>query len=130
MTWAAYETPLKAYVDVSGSSEDANLQLWLAAAVDAADRFMNNPFDATDDLSPSTLPDVVILGVYEYVRLARSVLGSTGKGLGVKSAKTGDLSEAYVAGGSSRAINVAAVADSLSRAVQGFWRSWIYQFTR
>jgi len=134
MTWAAYETPLKAYLGVSGSSEDASLQMWLAAATGAADRFMNNPFDGSSTIAPDTLPTEVVLGVYEYVRGARSSLGQNARPFGLMSARTGDLSETYAAGVSAGvgpgSVNALEIFDALARASQGAWRSWIYRFNR
>jgi hypothetical protein len=134
MTWTGYETQIKAYCGVTGSSEDDNLQLWLAAATDAADRYMNNPFDGSSNLAPETLPTVVELGVYEYIKQARLVLGETGRPIGLMSVKTGDLSETYTTGVSAGtggvAINTIEMFDALARASLGAWRSWIYKFNR
>lgn len=124
LTWAVVEAPLKAYLGVSGSAEDASLQLWLASATDAADRFLNNDFvdDAGSDIP---IPDAVRLGVFEWIRLARQTMGASGLPIGavaVASVKTGDLSESYTTvqpGGGS-----GVSTDRLLDAVKEHWRNW------
>lgn len=124
LTFAVVESALKAYLGVSGTDEDASLRLWLASATDAADRFLNNDFedDAGADLP---IPDAVTLGVFEWIRLARQTMGTSGLPIGavaVQSVKTGDLAQTYTtinpnAGGS-------ASLEGLLDAVKQHWRNY------
>lgn len=104
--WAALETELKDYLGITGSSEDANLQKLLLAALRAGDQFCNNPWtisdtpeymwgtESGDDVIP---PDDVKLGVFEWMRenRARIALPIAPSGTTPTTRKTGDLSEGY-----------------------------------
>lgn len=85
MTWAAYEAPLKAYLGVTGTSEDASLQLWLAAMTESVDMYLEATY--------TTLPSTIVLAVYIAIATMRERQASGG---GLRSASTKDLSEAYM----------------------------------
>lgn len=125
-TFDVVGTELRDYLCIGGRDEDPALRLWLAAATDAADRFLNNPFDGTTSLAVTPIPETIKLGVFEYVRLARVSLGANGRPLGLVAKRTGDLAETYSQGGGGVGApsSSAALADALFDAVKGFWRSW------
>jgi plasmid replication initiation protein len=83
-TWALLGSSLKAYLGISGSGEDAQLQLWLAASAEMADQYLDGAlFDS--------LPASVEQALYDVVRLHRSRQDNDG----VARAKTNDLEVGY-----------------------------------
>lgn len=93
-TWATYATALKAYLGVSGSTEDTNLQLWLESAAVDCDDFVGEDAFTDDDGDPITHPIKVKLGIFEWVKAYRSRT-LRGAGPGVTSVRTGSLAETY-----------------------------------
>jgi len=89
MTWTLMETPLKAFLSVSGSGEDSNLQLWLGAMAAACDSHL----DITDeDDEFTTLPDPVKLAVFMAVEILRHRHGLKD---GLTYSTTNALAESY-----------------------------------
>lgn len=126
-TWASYGTALKAYLGVSGSSEDTNLELWLAAAAEDCDDYCGwywtDEDDELRDETPDTHSNKTKLGIYEWVRAYRSyVLRGAGVRVGVIEIKTGPLKEKYGSGGDDGMM--------LARqAAAGLWQAGIYDVT-
>jgi hypothetical protein len=95
-TWAAYEAPLKAYLGLTGSAEDAQLQLWLTSAAEDCDNYTGNDFTDADG-SPITHPKSIELGIYEWVKNFRSWYDPE-RNAGLSQVQTGPLREMYRGG--------------------------------
>lgn len=97
-TWDAFGTTLKSRLDIGDSSEDENLTDWLAIATEAADQFLENPFDDSTRY-PSGLtigdPRTILAGIVKFVRIIREL---ERRPFGLTSAKTDQLSESYAYG--------------------------------
>jgi hypothetical protein len=121
-TWDATKVELKAYIGITDTSEDVQLELYLAAAVDQGDTYCNNPFTDDDDVDVAH-PEQVKLGVFEWVRHRRDLghTGGSGRPIGLTSAKTGDLSEGYAY--STRIAGGIWSPKIITDAVKGYWRS-------
>lgn len=106
-SWATLEVDLKAYLGITGSSEDDLLERLTIAALRAGDQFLNNPWtvedtpesmwgtESGDDIIP---PEDVKTGVFEWVgekRREKQSETSVPPGMALTSKKTGDLSEGY-----------------------------------
>jgi hypothetical protein len=93
-TWAAYEATLKAYLGISGTSEDTNLELWLSVAAADCDAFVRWAW-----VDPDTGNDVqhgpgVWMGIAEWVRNFRYYFQRNSMS-GIRSKRTGALHETY-----------------------------------
>jgi len=115
VTWATHETALKSYLDVSGSDEDVRLESLLLLATIAADEYFDGDLDELDDV-----PQLVIDGCYEFVRLARDEDLVLARAHGVTSAKTRDLQQAF----DSRA-EATPLLESILTEVGSYW--WPYK---
>ena len=93
-TWATYSVALKAYLGVSGSTEDTNLQLWLESAAVDCDDFVGEDAFTDDDGDPIAHPSKIKLGIFEWVKAYRA-RAQRGAGPGVTSVRTGSLAETY-----------------------------------
>jgi hypothetical protein len=111
-TWAAHETAWRERIGIA-SGRDAEVRGLLAAAATAADQYLSNPFDGSDDLSPSVHPLEVWEGMVAW-GAARLRVASVNTGL--TAATTGSLQEQYGAG-----LNVAAAPLESAKA---FWWPW------
>lgn len=93
-TWAAYETAWRTRLGITTGREE-ELRALLSAAARAGDQYMANPFDGSDDLSPSNHPPEVWEGMVAWaqasLRLGQANAGLTG-------AMTGGLQEFYAQG--------------------------------
>jgi len=90
-TWAAYETQLKAEFGITDASQDSKLRRELRLAALGGDAYIGCrwPGDTpipTDDL------DTLFGGIIAYIDKLRATEGMTD---GLRSVKTGDLSETY-----------------------------------
>lgn len=126
MTWEASEAALKKFLglECADNTDDSRLMLYLAAATDAADTYMNNLFQ-DDDGVDLLIPSVVQLGVFEYVRLARETVGPDGLPvgtLGIASQKTGDLAVGYRSAAIAGSLSPE-TSDKLLNGVKNFWWS-------
>lgn len=125
-TWADYGTPIKAWLGVSGSSEDVVLQSLLEAAAVDCDNFCGWYYtDEDDEIVDQTPTDpgaepMIKLGVYEWVKAARAMYSSPAAG-GVTVVKTGQLSESY--GNNPAGVNAINLA---RRAAYPLWESAVY----
>lgn len=88
MPWSSQGTPLKAYLGVSGSSEDSNLTLWLGAMTARVDQYLD--LDEADELT--ALPDPIKLAVYDAVGSLRL---RHGRPSGLSYSMSGPFSESY-----------------------------------
>jgi len=88
-TWALQETGLKAFLGVVGTAEDLNLQLYLAAAAETADQYLD--LTTAEIALFTTLPEMVRLAVYSGVRAWRFRSNNSG----LMEAKTKDLTEKF-----------------------------------
>lgn len=95
-TWALYEAPLKAYLGVTGTAEDDNLQLWLTAAAEDCDFYTGNDFTDGDG-DPITHPVSIRVGIYEWVKHFRSWYDPN-RNAGATEISTGPLREKYQGG--------------------------------
>ena len=111
-TWAAYEAAWRARIGIA-TGRDAEVQGLLAAAATAADQYLANPFDGSDDLSPAQHPLEVWEGMVAW-GMARLRVMSVNQGL--TAATTGSLQEQYGAG-----LDVTAAPLS---AAKGWWWPW------
>lgn len=93
LLFATYETDLKAYLGITGTSEDTWLSRWWNAACVDGDRYLGEPFTDADG-NDLPIPEGVVQGVYEWVRMMRSFYVSAASP-GVASVKTGDLSQNF-----------------------------------
>jgi hypothetical protein len=105
--WATLEAEIKAYLEITGSSEDVNLQKLLLVALRAADQFCNNPWTVEDtpeymwgtqiDAIDVLPPDDVKLGVFERIREDRARIAApvNPHGTVVTTKKTDALQESY-----------------------------------
>jgi hypothetical protein len=126
MTWEASEAALKKFLglECADTTQDSRLMLYLAAATDAADTYMDNLFQDADGVD-LPIPSVVQLGVYEYVRLAGETVGPDGLPvgvLGIATQKTGDLAVGYRSAAIAGSLS-AETSDRLLNAVKNFWWS-------
>jgi hypothetical protein len=93
-TWASYETALKAYLGISGTSEDDNLQTWLAAANADCDAFVRWTWVDPDTGLDVTHGPGVWLGIMEWIRTYRYHY-LRADSAGIRSKRTGALHETY-----------------------------------
>ena len=100
-TWPDFKTPLKAFLGVSGTSEDDNLTLWLAAAAADLDIvagwYYTDPVtgEAVDETPTDPSANALLkLGVFQWVKVIRALHDSPAEA-GLTSVKTGALSESY-----------------------------------
>lgn len=95
MTWADYEAPLRAALEVP-SGEDDYLEALLDAAASAADTFIDRDW-LDDDGADIALPARVVQGVYEWARVVRSARpqATSGQPANVKQVKVGDNQVTY-----------------------------------
>lgn len=82
---------VKSYLGVTGTSDDALLTLWLAAAKRAADDYCINPFTDADG-EEEAIAEPVELGILDYVGWHYM---SRRRGKNVTEEKVGDLSVKY-----------------------------------
>ena len=92
-TWALTGVALKAYLGVSGSTEDTNLTLWLASASEDCDDFVGADAFVDDDGVDITHPTKIRLGIYEWVKAFRAWYQT--RTAGIASVRTRSLSESY-----------------------------------
>jgi hypothetical protein len=92
-TWADYGELLKAYLGVTDSSEDVNLEDWLASAAEDCDDYTGNLFVDSDGVD-ITHPVKIKTGVFEWVRVFRQWYRDN-KTAGATMVKTGPLQENY-----------------------------------
>lgn len=96
ITWASHEAELKSYLGVSGSSEDAKLELWLDAITSEADRFIDGgPLHEDDTADLDAEWSMVKLGVWEAMKRWREAQELRPD---LVSVKTDDLTETYSTG--------------------------------
>jgi hypothetical protein len=103
MTWALKESALKAYLGITGTSEDTNLELWLAVMAEAADYYIEAEF--------ATLPKTVEMGVYLGVGILRGRRDTDG----IAEIETKDLRQRYFE-------KAAFATDAAFRASRDMWR--------
>lgn len=115
---------LKSLLEITGSTQDAILQLRLDSAKEAADNFLNNHFrNAAGEDIP--IPSNVKIGVVEYIRenmgLATTAATAVSAG-GIKRERRDRIEVEYHApGASSSSGSSASTPDKLSPAVRGYW---------
>lgn len=113
VSWDTHEDELKSYLGVSGSAEDTRLESLLRLAVAQADLFIDGDLEDYDDA-----PQLVVDGVFEFVRLTREEDELAARTAGTTSVKTRDLQENYAA------LSQPVIEDIL-RQVGSYW--WPYK---
>ncbi len=97
ITWALNEEDLREYLSLT-TGEDLQLQLWLESAVECADAYLEpDTFQDEDTGADLPIPQLVLLGVYEWVRIVRNVkqtnnVSASGAAGPATTIKTGDNS--------------------------------------
>lgn len=82
---------LKAYLGISGDTENARLTIWFTSAIEAGDNYMNNLFQDSAGAEEDP-PTTAVLGCYEYVKALREYWG---RQAGLSERKTASLTEKY-----------------------------------
>lgn len=120
ITWADKEVALKAYLGISGTAEDTNLQLWLEASAEMADQYLERTFTYTAPEVPAdAVPKNVEIGCYEFCKFIRERnLINTATTM----VKTDRLQENYAAPTGAGAM-AATFAGALSQA-RIYWDPW------
>lgn len=117
-TWGAYEAAWRARIGIA-SGRDAEVQGLLAGAATAADQYLANPFDGSDDLSPAQHPlevwEGMVAWAQAHLRTAQSNAGMTG-------AVTGSLQEFYAQGVDPTKIKIEAAKPWWWPWRRGVWR--------
>ena len=111
-TWAASEADFRARLGIA-SGQDAELRGLLSAAARGGDSYLRNPFDGSDDLSPSEHPPEIWEGIVAW---AQAHLRLSSSNAGLTAATTGSLQEQYGAGLDPRGVK--------AEAVRPFWWNW------
>lgn len=94
VTWANFETRLRAFLGIASPEREDDLQELLDVATRDADRYMNNFFVDSSGADIDPLPLAVTRGLLIYIKTALDVEDS-GLMYGVSSVKTGDLSQSF-----------------------------------
>jgi hypothetical protein len=94
LSWDIVQRELLAYLCVSDAERAPQLRLWYSSALEYCETYLGDPF-TDDDGTDLAIPSAIKLGLFELVRHMDQTLGPNGRGFGVTSAKTGDLSESY-----------------------------------
>ncbi len=115
VTWASYETELKSFLGVTGVGEDINLEMWLDAAAEMGDAFIDVDF-VDDDGNDADPPVNTVIGCFAYVKGIRD---ATNRNLMHTEVKTASLMEKYInPAGATSASSVHAIA---LRAARPYW---------
>lgn len=93
-TFAAEGAALKTYLGITGTAEDTNLTLWLAAAARKCDNLLKGEDFVDDDGNDVAHPAGIRLGVYEWVRAFRTWFQSERQS-DLTQRTTGPLRETY-----------------------------------
>lgn len=127
LTYAANEDDLRDYIGVA-TGEDFDLELWWNSATECGDLYLGETlFDDLVTGDPLPIPNLVKLGVFEFVRVMRNAkvnntTGSSGGGVGpVKTIKTGDNSITYETTGGATGGNRVTPTEEAQQAAKIHW---------
>ena len=126
ITWATHEAELKTYLGITGISEDARLEPWLAVAAKEADRYIDvdivdaNGDDA--DLDGDVNFVGIKIGVFEWIKYFRQMFPRL---FGLNKAKTDHVEKGFSLGSD----NVFKV-EMITKSVCVFWFPFVEDILR